>query len=84
MKYRIDVVLDAEQLGAERGPAMAVEATLKTYLGKEFLGMNTNVRKTLGVLEVADGTDLERIKDPDQYRSVYPSIISVDFVKVEE
>jgi len=76
------VVVLGTEFTSERGAANATKDILRTYLGTDLLNVDTFVTKEIGVVEVKDGTDIQRVAVPSLLQSVYPSIREVRFEEV--
>ena len=76
------VVLDSKEIASERGLVTAAEAVLTQFLGKGLKGSKALTRKTVLEMEVEDSVDITRLQNTDLFKSLYPSVVAVEFIDI--
>lgn len=82
-QYEIFVTVNPTMTGLLQGVSQAAQAQIRQALGPDLKVYRPVTRELIGVLQVEDDVDINRILDPGMFRAVFPSISKVEAISVE-
>lgn len=82
-QYEIYVTVNPTMTGLLQGVSQATQAQIRQALGPDLKAYQPITRELIGVLQVEDNVDINRILNPDMFRAVFPSISKVDALPVD-